>query len=170
MNTPDGIGNEEQQCIAACDASQPNLPIAIIVGSGAALISAIVWAAITVATEYQIGWMAIGVGLLVGFAVRLGKGSGTVFSIIGATLALLGCILGNFFSFVAIMARELQMTPFAVLGMVDYLKVPMAMIQASSAMDVLFYGLAVYGGYKYSVVPVSPEAIAPTQESIDSVT
>ena len=40
---------------------------AIVGGLLATLISAIIWAVVTVATQYQIGYMAIGVGLFVGF-------------------------------------------------------------------------------------------------------
>ena len=73
-----------------------NLPLGALAGLGAAIAGAAIWAAITAATEYQIGWMAIGVGFLVGFAVRVvGKGSEASFGVVGAVLALLGCLLGN---------------------------------------------------------------------------
>src|SRR5690348_8928868 len=69
---------------------------AIVGGLSAALLSAVLWAVITVATKYQIGYMAVGVGLLVGFAVRLfGAGVDQYFGIIGAFFSLLGCLLGN---------------------------------------------------------------------------
>jgi hypothetical protein len=43
---------------------QPNLLMGLIGGGIAMLASAIVWGAVTYFTEYQIGWMAIGVGFL----------------------------------------------------------------------------------------------------------
>jgi hypothetical protein len=43
---------------------------ALIGGLVAALLSAIIWAVISVFTQYQIGYMAIGVGLIVGYAVK----------------------------------------------------------------------------------------------------
>jgi hypothetical protein len=43
-------------------------------GLAAAILGAIIWAVVTVTTKYQIGYMAIGVGALVGFALRIGKG------------------------------------------------------------------------------------------------
>ena len=43
---------------------------AFIGGLVAMLISAVLWAVITVATQFQIGFMAIGVGLLVGYSVQ----------------------------------------------------------------------------------------------------
>ena len=65
-------------------------------GLAAAIIGAIIWAVVTVTTKYQIGLMALGVGALVGFAMRIGNG-GKSFSILAALLAFFGCILGNLF-------------------------------------------------------------------------
>ena len=52
-----------------------NLPPGVVAGLGAAIVGAAIWAAITAATDYQIGFMAIGVGFLAGFAVRLVQAS-----------------------------------------------------------------------------------------------
>lgn len=55
--------------------ARQNLPAAIAAGVVAALIAAAVWATITVVTQFQIGWMAVGAGFLVGHAVRhFGRG------------------------------------------------------------------------------------------------
>jgi len=55
--------------------SEQNLVLAALAGGVAALLGACIWAAVTVTTNYQIGWMAVGVGFLVGYAVRsFGKG------------------------------------------------------------------------------------------------
>jgi len=76
-----------------------NIPLAIAAGAFAAIIGASIWAAITVATGFQIGWIAVGVGILVGFAVRIaGKGETLTFAVIGAIFALVGCLLGNIFT------------------------------------------------------------------------
>ena len=63
--------------------------MALVAGGASSLVGAIIWAAVTVATEYQIGWMAVGVGALVGFTVRLaGKGIEKIYGYIDAGLAL----------------------------------------------------------------------------------
>ena len=73
-----------------------SLPKGIAVGFVAMIVGAAIWAGITVATNYQIGWMSVGVGLLVGFAVRVGGGGiDNAFGLAGAALALIGCVLGN---------------------------------------------------------------------------
>ncbi|HOJ78109.1 MAG TPA: hypothetical protein PLZ08_05400 [Bacillota bacterium] len=67
-----------------------NLQLGIIAGSIAAIISAILWATITLITHYQFGIMAIGVGFLVGKSIsHFGKGDSRAFQISGAVLALL---------------------------------------------------------------------------------
>jgi hypothetical protein len=47
---------------------------ALLFGGGAAVLGTIVWFAITRITDHEFGLIAIGVGLLVGFAVRRGSG------------------------------------------------------------------------------------------------
>src|SRR5882672_10328355 len=69
-----------------------NLPMGFMAGLIAAAVGAGLWALVTILTGYQIGWMAVGVGFLVGWAVRAGgKGTHTVFGMMGAMLALGGC-------------------------------------------------------------------------------
>ena len=54
---------------------EQSLPRALFAGILAGLVAAFVWGWITKVTEYEIGWIAIGVGFLVGFAMRtFGKG------------------------------------------------------------------------------------------------
>ena len=61
-----------------------------------ALIGAIAWAAITAATHFQIGYMAIGVGFLAGYGMRtLGGGRDRADGVIAGIVAFLGCVLGN---------------------------------------------------------------------------
>lgn len=116
----------------------------------AAIIGGVVWAAVTVNTGYQIGWMAVGVGALVGFAVRMGRGVDLYFGIIGAVLAFVGCALGNFLSMAGFIGKESGVDILQVLQTIDYSKVPETMMSAAEPMDLLFYGIAVYEGYRFS--------------------
>ena len=91
---------------------QQDLVLAVVGGLSAAVLGAIVWAMFTVATNYQIGYMAIAVGLLVGFSVRyFGAGVDKHFGYIGAILALVGCALGNLLSQVNVL---LMRSPSAI--------------------------------------------------------
>src|ERR1700761_173761 len=79
--------------------SEQNFSRAIPAGIGAALLGAVAWAVVTVATEMQLGLMAIAVGYLVGRAIRaVGHGVEPKFGYLGAACALLGCVAGNVLS------------------------------------------------------------------------
>lgn len=132
---------------------EQNLLLGALSGAAAALVGAVAWAAITYLTSYQIGWMAIGVAFLVGWAMRtFGKGVDKLFGVTGAALALLGCLAGNLFMLAALIAREETASIVEVL-MIMVLS-PVAVIELLAAtfspIDLLFYALALYYGYRYS--------------------
>lgn len=129
---------------------QPNLFMGLIGGGIAMLVSAIAWGAITYFTQYQIGWMSIGVGFLVGVAIRFfGKGKTLTFGISGAILALLGCLLGNLLFYTGAIAR-MEGVPFLNIFFTLLLN-PAAVIEvftlAFDFRDILFYAIAAYAGF-----------------------
>lgn len=104
--------------------------------------------------------MAIAVGFIVGYSVRyLGKGIDQVYGIMGAGLALLGCLLGNFFSLVGFAANAENLGYLETLSSIDYSLIPTIMTETFNPMDLLFYGFAVYEGYKFSFRPITEEEI-----------
>ena len=129
---------------------QPNLLMGLIGGGIAMLVGAIAWGAITYFTEFQISWMSIGVGFLVGVAIRFfGKGKTMIFGISGAVLALLGCLLGNLIYYSGAIAVE-EGTSF--LNVFSFLLLnPAAIIEiftlAFDFRDLLFYAIAAYAGF-----------------------
>jgi hypothetical protein len=135
-----------------------NLALALIGGAAAALAGAALWAVITVVTGYQIGWMAIGVGFLVGMTVRkLGNGSSVTFGIAGALLSLAGCLGGNLLALVGFIAQAESASFFATLNGIEPAFVGNLMVQTAGPMDLLFYAFAVYEGFKLSIArPPSP--------------
>lgn len=131
--------------------AEQNLTKGVILGAVACIVGAVAWALVSVSTGYQIGYMAIGVGLLVGIAMRQGKGVTPVFGIIGAALALVSCVLGDFFSIIGFIAKDYEISFMDVLLEVDYKEVFGAMMENLASMTVVFYGIAVYEGYKLSL-------------------
>jgi hypothetical protein len=129
-------------------------------GLAAAIIGAVIWAVVTVTTKYQIGFMALGVGALVGFALRIGNG-GKAFGVLGAFLALFGCILGNYFSLIAFASAEQHVSFFTLLNNADPAKVISAMWEDFMSASVLFYAIAAYEGYKFAAIRPSNVASAP---------
>jgi hypothetical protein len=134
--------------------TESNLLRGLIGGGVAMLVSAIIWGLITYFTEYQIGWMAIGVGFLVGIAVKFfGRGKTPLFGISSAVLALIGCVLGNLIFYSGVIAREQGASFFEVFFF--FLVTPAAVLELFSLafqfMDVLFYVLAAWVGYSTAV-------------------
>jgi len=126
-----------------------NIFLGFIGGLASSIIGAGLWAGITILTGYQIGFMAIGVGFLVGMSIRiLGKGRTFTYGIMGAVLALLGCMAGNILSMYGIFAKEFHVTigeAYNLIGPIEMLK------ETFRGMDLLFYALAVYEGFRFSI-------------------
>jgi len=141
---------EEAPAITELDYDS-NLILGLAGGVGAMLISAVIWGVITYVTEFQISWMAIGVGLFVGIAIqKLGKGKTMIYGIGGAVLSLLGCLLGNLFFYSGILAREwgasFSEVLFAFLTQPDFLVEIFTV--AFDVRDLIFYGFAIYIGFR----------------------
>lgn len=137
-----------------------NYILGLIGGGVAMLVGAALWGGITYFTQYQIGYMAIGVGFLVGFAFRFfGKGNSLIFGLSSAGLALIGCLLGNLLFYAGIIAREqggslidillfLVTNPFSVIELFTL---------AFDFRDLLFYGIAAYVGFKSAMDNTPPK-------------
>lgn len=140
--------------------SEHNLPLGTAAGFVAAALGAGLWAIVTVATKFQIGWMAVGIGFLVGYAVqRFGKGTTKIFGIVGAGLALFGCVLGNLLSACGLAAADANV-PFLDIALPVFTH-PMLALHFLGAMfspmDLLFYGIALMEGYKLSFRKLTEE-------------
>ncbi|MCZ6905376.1 MAG: hypothetical protein O7F56_06900 [Acidobacteria bacterium] len=133
----------------------------VVAGIVAAALGAAIWAGITVALERQIGFMAIGIGFLVGFAVRkFGKGMDSVFGVAGGALAVLGCLAGNLLTSCIFIAQAQEMPVLVILSQINPAIAVEIMRLTFSPIDVLFYAFAVYYGYKLSFHPLTGEELA----------
>ena len=130
--------------------AEENLPKGVLYAVIVCIVGAAAWGLISVSTGYQIGYMAIGVGFLVGFAMRQGKGIRPIFGIIGAALALISCVMGDFFSIVGLVAKEYEVSFMDVLFDTSYSEVMSVVIENMASMTIVFYGIALYEGYKLS--------------------
>ena len=96
-----------------------------------------------------------------GFSVRfLGKGINDIFGYVGAAFSLFGCLLGNFLSILGFVSIQEGVGYFEMFGMVDYSRIPEIMTYTFQPIDLLFYGLAIYQGYKFSFQKLSSEQIS----------
>jgi hypothetical protein len=143
-----------------------NFTLGLLGGFVAMLAGTALWVVITVVTNFQIGYMAIGIGLLVGLAVqKLGHGFETRFRALGAGLALLGCVLGNLFTGCELLAIESKVSFGQVVsGLTPTLA--WAVLQVTfSPMDLFFYVLGATAGWKYAAIPVPVASAAPAAGS-----
>jgi hypothetical protein len=140
---------------------EQNLALGIAGGAIGAVLGAGAWAGVTAATNYQIGWMAVGVGFLTGFGVRLlGKGIDKAFGYAGAVLSLAGCLAGNVLMVSFFAAKDLGVSFGEVLSRLTP-AMAIDMIRATfSPIDLLFYGIAVYEGYRFAFRRVTAEDLA----------
>ena len=145
------ISDHQAQMAFEAFQSEQNLMMGALAGFIASLAGAGVWAAATVMTGYQIGFMAIGIGILVGIAVRqLGKGLDQSFGFVGGALSLVGCALGNVLYITYYVADNQGMAYMDILTQLNFGIMSEMLSATFEPMDLLFYGLAVYFGYKYA--------------------
>jgi hypothetical protein len=122
-------------------------------GTVASVVGALIWGGISVASGYQIGYIAVLVGLLVGFTVGyFGKGVDPVFGFVGAGFALLECFLGSIGAVYGVLAQELDVSIGEVRQLMSVLDISIWDVYRSGfgVIDVVLYGLAAYYGYKFS--------------------
>lgn len=125
----------------------PGLLAGLVVG----LVGAVLWGVLTVATNYQIGYMAVAIGAGVGLAIRkFGNGIDSIFGYSGAGIALFSVLLGNFLSIIGFIASAEGLAYVETLLLFNYAYLPEVMAETFNPIDLLFYGIAVYEGYKFS--------------------
>lgn len=152
------VSDHQAQMALETFQSEQNLMMGILAGVVAAAAGAGVWATVTVMTEYQIGWMAVGIGLLVGFAIRYtGKGVDQSFGIVGGVTALVGCLIGNVLSISYFVAVNQEVSFMDILTQLNYWIIVEMLSATFQIVDVLFYGLAAYFGYKYAFRQITEE-------------
>jgi hypothetical protein len=130
---------------------QQNFALAVPAGIAAALAGAILWAVVVYVSGYSLGLMAIAVGAIVGYAVRVtGKGVDQKFGILGGVCAALGWALGTALADVAILAK-LENLPFGTaFEQLSANGTVSLFMSAADGMDILFLGIAIYEGYKFA--------------------
>lgn len=86
-----------------------SLPLAILGAVLASLVGGVLWGVLTIVTNYEFGFAALGVGFLSGFAVvRLSGGKkGVELQVAAAAASVLGIILGKYIIFVHAVGKVL---------------------------------------------------------------
>jgi hypothetical protein len=141
-----------------------------------ALAGAVAWATITAATTFQIGYMAVGVGFLAGYGMRvLGGGRDRADGLVAGIVSFLGCVVGNLLAVVMTIANHQHMSsPETVAASIRVLTHPVLAYEllkvSFNVMDLLFYGIAIYAGYRTAMKPPAAAAAADPQLSAQPAT
>jgi hypothetical protein len=130
---------------------EANLPFGILAGAIAAIIGALIWMGITVATGLHVGYVALGVGALVGLTVRfVGNGRSAIFGIIGAVLTLIGCLGGEVLTVVQL-ASTPQRDFLNTLTTIDLTQLATNIFDKMDPIMYLIYAIGIFEGYKLSI-------------------
>lgn len=83
---------------------------ALLVGAFAAALGGAAWAAVAVMTDYESGFVAIGIGFVAGHAVVAGAGGrkGPTLQLVAVLVALLGIVLGKYFTYFWLLREFVQ--------------------------------------------------------------
>jgi hypothetical protein len=137
---------------------EQNFPMAVVGSLLGAVVGAGIWGGVVYAFQIKSGLIAILIGILVGFAVRIfGKGLETSYGILGAVMSLVACSAGLILGSYALYMKSRGLGFAEVLPYVN-LKTIIAILKRSfSGIDLLFYAIAAYEGYKFSFRNIEPE-------------
>ncbi|MCX4394550.1 MULTISPECIES: hypothetical protein [unclassified Streptomyces] len=87
-----------------------NLGLGLAAGFVAAVVAAAIYGAIIGATKHEIGYAAVGVGFIVGFAAGKVGGRNPVLPVVSAVLSLVAVYFGQLLGEAMIAAKELPVT------------------------------------------------------------
>ncbi len=83
------------------------LGLALLAGLVAASVGGVVWGYVVKLSEYEVGIVAWGIGLLVGFAVAVvSRARGPTLQAVAVACALLGILLGKYLSYALVLQEE----------------------------------------------------------------
>ncbi len=95
-----GLESSADELMQQAQTTGGNLAMGLVFGAAAAIAGAAVWAGVTIVTHYEIGWLAWGIGVLVGFACVLGAKKPSVkLGATSASLAILSLVIAKLFVF-----------------------------------------------------------------------
>jgi len=83
-------------------------PLAIALAVGAALVGSVLWAGLLVGMDYQLGWLAWGIGGLVGVAALKGGGRGVPMAVTAAVLVAFSIFGGKWVGYKLMIDAEYE--------------------------------------------------------------
>ena len=149
MNEAEQQGYAEQRlALKQKILSEQSLTNAIVVGVMASVFAAIAWASIVIGTGFQVSWIAVGIGFIVGKSVWLaGRGVREVFGIIGSGCAGFSIVLGQYLVVVYIVSEMKDLSIMTVIFSLNPIEIIGKIIGSWSIFDMLFVVCALGAGF-----------------------
>lgn len=136
----------------------------VVAGILAAFIATIIYALYPFLFGIQLSFLAIGVGFIVGFAIsKFSGGKSHILGIVGASLSLASCVMGDVLSTIAIYSYQNNAPFFEILATINFSTITSILPQIVGIENVLFYLLAMLIGYALSISSPLP-AIPKTKD------
>ncbi|MBB4983559.1 MULTISPECIES: hypothetical protein [Streptomyces] len=126
--------------------ARDNVGLGLVAGLVAALVAAGVYGGIAGAIEREIGWAAVGVGFLVGFAAGKAGGNNPVLSVAGSVLSLGSVYLGQLVALSIIGAKALNVSA-TELFFEHFDVLTAAWKEDLDPLTFLFFGLAAFAAF-----------------------
>jgi uncharacterized membrane protein YeaQ/YmgE (transglycosylase-associated protein family) len=121
---------------------KPNLILGLIGGTIAMIVCAVIWASLLYPFQTYVNWIAVILGLAVGFGARwLAKGGSRRLGLIAAILSLIGCILSHFIAYSSYYMRIYDWTISEPFARLDFLAA--AFRGNFVPLDLLFYAVGI---------------------------
>jgi hypothetical protein len=137
-----------------------NFPAGLVGGLLAAVVAAGLWASLTALVGVQFGWLALGVGAMVGVAVRrYGRGLGLRFGLAAAGFTLVGCLLGDLAAAYLLVAQQFGLSGVEMMALVRLDVMREFMVNTFSILDAVFYGVALVLAYNIAFRHVRPPPV-----------
>jgi len=131
--------------------SEQDFGAAAAAGAGAAALGTALWAIIRALLDFRADWMAVGVGVLVAYAVRtFGNGMERRFGVLGAALALVGCFTGDLLTAWIIFGSESAIPFVEPLRKVAQARSARLLRETFDLGHAVVYAVAAYEGYRHS--------------------
>ncbi|MFJ6937071.1 hypothetical protein [Streptomyces sp. NPDC101132] len=132
----------------AAPARKGNAGLGIAAAVLAALVTAALYGLIIGTTEYQVGYAAVGVGLLIGLAAGKLGGPNPVTPVLSAVLALGAVYAGQLYGVAMLGAEELHTTTLDLVSSLGLSTLHAAWKEAIGPMDFLFFAIGAVVAYQ----------------------
>jgi phosphate/sulfate permease len=124
--------------------SEQNYQAALISGLIATILAAGIYAVIAVVAGYSVSYMAIALGAFVGFTIQfLGRGIESRYAVLASILAVFGCVLGNFFAGLILLARNYGESASDIASQITFQSLVDSTVSGFRPLTILFWLLAV---------------------------